>query len=69
VIFKDREVIYKHLVQSGFMDNYFMLTKHGETQLRIEIIVDESVEDNMDVPNHVYSHHDDGCEDDIGRMM
>jgi hypothetical protein len=24
VMFKDREVIHEHLVQSGFMDNYFI---------------------------------------------
>jgi hypothetical protein len=31
VMFKDREVIHELLVQSGFMDNYFIWTKHGET--------------------------------------
>jgi hypothetical protein len=30
VMFKDREVIHEYLVQSGFMDNYFVWTKHGE---------------------------------------
>jgi hypothetical protein len=32
VMFKDREVIREHLVRSGFMDKYFIWTKHGETQ-------------------------------------
>jgi hypothetical protein len=32
VMFKDHEVIREHLVQSGFMDNYIIWTKHGETQ-------------------------------------
>jgi hypothetical protein len=67
VISKDREVIHEHLIQSGFMDNYFIWTKHGETQLRIESIVDERIEENIDIPDDVYSHHDDGCEDDIGQ--
>jgi hypothetical protein len=48
------------------MVNYFIWTKRGETQPRIESIIDERVEQNMDIPNDVYSHHDDGCEDDIG---
>jgi hypothetical protein len=38
VIFKHHEVICKHLVWSGFMDNYFIWTKHGETQPRIESV-------------------------------
>jgi hypothetical protein len=49
------------------MVNYFIWTKCGKTQPRIESIVDERVEQNMDIPNDVYSHHDDGCEDDIGQ--
>jgi hypothetical protein len=49
------------------MDNHLIWTKHGETQSRIESIIDEKAEENMDVPNHVYSHHDDGYEDDIGQ--
>jgi hypothetical protein len=64
-MFKDREVICEHLVQSGFMNNYFIWTKHGKTQLRIESIIDERAEENMSIPDDVYSHHDDGCEDDI----
>jgi hypothetical protein len=39
------------------MDNYFMWRKHSETQLMIE-------EGNMNA-GHVYSHHDDGGEDDV----
>jgi hypothetical protein len=49
------------------MNNYFIWTKHGEIQPRIESIIDKKVEENMDIPNNVYSHHDDGCEDDIGQ--
>jgi hypothetical protein len=62
--FKDREVIHEYLVQSDFMDNYFIWSKHGETQ---PIIVDERIEENIDSPDHMYSHHDDGCENDIGQ--
>jgi hypothetical protein len=32
VMFKDHEVIREHLDRSGFMDNYFIWTKHCETQ-------------------------------------
>jgi hypothetical protein len=32
----------------------------------IESIIDERAEENRDVPDYVYSHHDDACEDDIG---
>jgi hypothetical protein len=67
VIFKDREVIREHLVHSGFMDNYFIWTKHGETQPETESIIDERAEENMGIPDDVCSHHDDGCEDDIGQ--
>jgi hypothetical protein len=67
LMFNDREVIREHLVQSGFTDNYLMWTKHRETQQRIESIVDERAEENMDIPDDVYSHHDDECEDDIGQ--
>jgi hypothetical protein len=59
VMFKDREVIREHLVQSGFMDNYFIWTKHGETQLRIESIIDKRTEENMGIPGDVCSHHND----------
>jgi hypothetical protein len=67
VIFKDHDVIRKHLVQSRFMDNYSIWTKLGETQLSIESIIDERAEENMDIPDDVYSHHNDGYEDDIGQ--
>jgi hypothetical protein len=66
VMFTDREVIREHLVQSGFMDNYFFWTKRGEIQPGIESIIDEPTEENMGIPDDVCSHHDDGCEDDIG---
>jgi hypothetical protein len=32
MMYKDREVIHEHLVQSDLMNNYFIWTKHGETQ-------------------------------------
>jgi hypothetical protein len=66
VMFKNHEVIHEHLVQSGFMDNYFIFTKHHETQPGTESIIDERAEENMGIPDDVCSHHDDGCEDDIG---
>jgi hypothetical protein len=67
VMFKDREVIYEHLVWSDFMDNYFTWTKHGETQPGTEGIIDERAEENMGIPDDVCCHHDDGCENDIGQ--
>jgi hypothetical protein len=55
---RKRQIIQEHLVRSGFMDNYFIWSKHGETQPRIESIIDA---------DHVYSHHDDGGDqDDVG---
>jgi hypothetical protein len=33
-LYKDNEIICEHLVWSGFMDNYFIWSKHGETQQR-----------------------------------
>jgi hypothetical protein len=48
------------------MDNYFIWSKHGETQPRTESIIDEREEANMNA-DHVYSHHDDGADqDDVG---
>jgi hypothetical protein len=67
VMFKDYEVICEHLVRSGFVDNYFIWTKHGETQLGTESIIDESAEENMGILYGVCIHHDDRCEDDIGQ--
>jgi hypothetical protein len=67
LMFKDNEVICEHLVQSGFMDNYFIWIKHSETQLGTESIIDERAEENMVIPDDVCSHHDDGCEYDIGQ--
>jgi hypothetical protein len=56
----------KHLVHSGFMDNYFIWSKHGETQQRTESIIDEREQENMNA-DHVSSHHDDGGgQDDVG---
>jgi hypothetical protein len=49
------------------MDNYFIWTKHGETQLRTESIIDDRAEENMGILDDVYSHHDDGCEHDISQ--
>jgi hypothetical protein len=54
------------LVQGCFIDNYFIWSKHSETQPRRESIIDEREEDNIKA-NHVYSHHDDGGDqDDLG---
>jgi hypothetical protein len=65
-MYKDHEIICKHMVYSGFMDNYFIWSKHGETQPRTESIIDEREEENMNV-DHVYTHHDDGGDqDDVG---
>jgi hypothetical protein len=49
------------------MDNYFIWTKHGETQLGIESVINERAKENMGIPDDVCSHHDNGCEDDIGQ--
>jgi hypothetical protein len=64
-LYKDHEIICEHLVQSGFMNNYFIWRKHGETQPMTESIIDEREEENMN-EDYVYSHHDDGGEDDVG---
>jgi hypothetical protein len=49
-----------------FTIHHFIYSKHGETQLRTESIIDEREEDNMNA-DHVYSHHDDGGDqDDVG---
>jgi hypothetical protein len=65
-LYKDHEIIHEHLVCRGFMDNYFIWSKHGETQLRTESIIDEREEENMNA-DHVYSHHDDeGDHNDVG---
>jgi hypothetical protein len=66
MMFKDHEVIREHLVQSGFMDNYFIWTKHDKTQPRTENIIDERAEENIGIPDNVCSHHYDGCKDNIG---
>jgi hypothetical protein len=63
-LYKDHENIREHLVRSGFVDNYFIWSKHGETQLRTESIIDEREEENMNA-DHVYSHHDDGGDQDV----
>jgi hypothetical protein len=58
--------ICEHLVHRSFMDNYFIWSKHGETQPRTESIIDGREEENMNV-HHVYTHHDDGGDqDDVG---
>jgi hypothetical protein len=64
-LYKDCETIREHLVQSCFVDNYFIWSKHGETQLRTESIIDEREEENMNA-DHMYNHHDDGGENDEG---
>jgi hypothetical protein len=65
-LYIDPEIIREHLVCSGFMDNYFIWSKHDDTQQRTESIIDEREEENMNA-DHVYSHHDDGGDqDDVG---
>jgi hypothetical protein len=65
-LYKDHEIIHEHLVRSGLMDNYFIWSKHGETQQRTKGIIYEREEENMNA-DHVYSHHDDGGnQDDVG---
>jgi hypothetical protein len=65
-MYKDCKIIREYLVQSGFMDNYFIWSKHSETQPRTESIINEGEEENMNA-DHVYSHHDDGGDqDDVG---
>jgi hypothetical protein len=66
-LYTNREIIREHLVRSGFMNNYFLWSKHGETQPKIESIIDEREEENM-YADHVYSYHDDGGDqDDVGK--
>jgi hypothetical protein len=67
VLFKDCEVIREHLVRNGFMDDYFICTKHGETQSGTKSIIDERAEENMGISDEVCSHHDDRCENGIGQ--
>jgi hypothetical protein len=48
------------------MDNYFIWSKHSESQPMTESIIDEREEANMNA-DHMYSHHDDGGDqDDVG---
>jgi hypothetical protein len=47
------------------MDNYFIWTKHSETQSEIESIIDERAEENMGIPDDLCSHHNEQYEDDI----
>jgi hypothetical protein len=51
-LYKDHEIIYEHLVQSGFMYNYFIWSKHGQTQPRTKGIIDERNEGNINA-DHV----------------
>jgi hypothetical protein len=53
-LYTDHEIIREHLVRCGFMDNYFIWSKHDETQPRIESIIDEREEESINV-DHVYS--------------
>jgi hypothetical protein len=65
-LYTDHEIIREHLVHNGFIDNYFIWSKHGETQQMTESIIEEREEENMNA-DHVYSHHDDGGDqDDVG---
>jgi hypothetical protein len=43
-LYKDHKIISEQLVCSGFMDNYFIYSMDGETQPRIESIIDEREE-------------------------
>jgi hypothetical protein len=61
-LYKDHEIIRQHLVHSGFMNNYFIWSKHGETQPRTESIIDEREEENMNADQH----DDGGDQDDVG---
>jgi hypothetical protein len=51
-LYKDHEIIHEYFIRSGFMDNYFIWSKHGDTQPRIESIIDEREEENMNA-DHV----------------
>jgi hypothetical protein len=62
-LYTNHEIIQEHLVCSSFMDNYFIWTKHGETQRRTESIIDERIEENMNT-DHLYSHHGGGGDQD-----
>jgi hypothetical protein len=65
-LYIDHEIICEHLVCSGFMDSYFIWSKHSETQPRTTSIIDEREEENMNA-EHVYTHHDDGGDqNDVG---
>jgi hypothetical protein len=65
-LYTDHEIICEHLVRSGFMNNYFIWSKNGETQPRTESIIDEREKENMNA-DHVCSHHDDGGDqNDVG---
>jgi hypothetical protein len=61
-LYKDHEIICRHLVRSGFMNNYFIWSKHSETQPRTESIIDEREEENMNADQH----DDGGDQDDVG---
>jgi hypothetical protein len=41
------------------MDNYFVWSKHSETQPRTKSMIDEREEESMNADD-VSSHHDDG---------
>jgi hypothetical protein len=64
-LYKYHEIICEMFICSGFIDNYFIWSRHGETQPRTESIIDEREEETVNVPDHVYSPHDDGGEDDV----
>jgi hypothetical protein len=68
-LYIDHKIIREHLVRNGFMANYFIWSKHGETQPMTESIIDEREEENINV-DHVYTHHDDGGDqDDVGENV
>jgi hypothetical protein len=65
-LYTDHEIIREHLVRSGFINNYFIWSKHGETQPKTESIIYEREEESMN-EDHVYTHHDGGDQHDVGQ--
>jgi hypothetical protein len=58
-LYTNPKIICENLVQSDFMDNYFIWSKLGETQPGTESIIDEREDEDMNA-GHVYTHHNDG---------
>jgi hypothetical protein len=68
-MWKEEAIYYHYKICNNnnvmYLYNYFIWSKHGETQPRIESIVDAREEENMNA-YHIYSHHDDQGENDEG---